>query len=376
MDKLKKIMENPLARACIIGIGVFIIIIIIILCITSCSGNKKYSYTELETKLVALAKDHYAKDSDGLPKENGDMVTISAQTFINEGKIKPINEIVENHSVCTAEVNIYNNNGFYLYLPQLDCGKDYVSKTLYDILLNEDNIVTSGNGLYSVGSEFIFKGDSVKNFVKLGDILYRVIKINDDGSIRVIDTTRRDSTPWDDRYNKDRDTKDGINDYVINDINSRIKDTLEATYNDEELFSEDIKSFFVPKTLCVGKRSLTDGINDGTLECLDTIENQVFGLIQANEFYNASLDANCSVDLPEACLNYNYIKDIGTTWTITADRDSSHKVFRINYDGIGLSTARNSIGYKIVTTLNKNVIIESGTGSEEDPYVINTYIKK
>lgn len=376
MDIFKKIMENPLSRACVIGVGVFILIIIIIVLITSCAGGRTYSYTELEKKLVSLTKDYYEKNPEGLPSSSDESATLSAQTFINQGKLKPINEIVENNSVCTAEVNVYNNNGYYLYLPNLDCGKDYVTKTLYSTLVNEENIVTNGNGLYASGNEYIFKGDSVNNFVKLGETIYRVIKVNDDGSIRVIDTTKRRSASWDDRYNKDKLSSVGINDYVANNINSRIKDTLEANYKDDEIYNDDIRAYFVPKALCVGKRSITDSIIDGTLECLEKIDNQVFGLLQVNEFFSASLDPYCSVESPESCLNYNYLKDVGTTWTMTADKDSTFKVFKINDQGIVLSTARNTSGYKIVTTLNKGSVVESGTGTLEDPYVINISTKK
>lgn len=376
MKTLKKLMENPLTKACVIGVGVFIIILLIILLISACSGKRNYSYEELEEKIVKLAKDYYEKNEDKLPKNNGEVVSTSIQTFVNEGKLDNISDIVENNSVCTGEVNVYNNNGYYLYIPYLNCGKDYVTKTIYDTLVNDNNIVTSGNGLYEVGTEFVFKGDTVNNYVSLDNIIYRVLKVNDDGTIRVLDTTKRGTVPWDDRYNKDKDSKVGINEYVINDINSRIKDTLESDYKNDEYFNDIDRAFFVSKPICIGKRSVLDTINDGTLECLQTLDNQIFSLIQANEYYNASLDPNCSIDSPDSCLNYNYLKDVGSTWTITADKDTTHKVFRINRKGIKPSSADSYIGYRIVTTFNKDIIIKSGTGTVDDPYIIKTYEKK
>ena len=44
MDNIKKMLENPIARNAIMGLGIFMIIVIIIVLIASCSGGGKLTY--------------------------------------------------------------------------------------------------------------------------------------------------------------------------------------------------------------------------------------------------------------------------------------------------------------------------------------------
>ena len=57
----------------------------------------------------------------------------------------------------------------------------------------------SGNGLYKVDNEYVFKGDNVNNYIKLNDVLYRIISINSDGSVRLMENKKNSEdsmTSW------------------------------------------------------------------------------------------------------------------------------------------------------------------------------------
>lgn len=373
-NTLDKLTTNKVIKKLIIAVAILFLFIIFIALLSSCTRKKAYTYTEFEKQMVTMAKKKYEK-SDKLPTEDKGVLEVPLQTFVDSGYIKDVQSVIQNKSACTGNVKIINNYGNYLYVPYLDCGKDYKTKTLYDLIVNDENIVTSGNGLYAFDNGYIFKGDKVNNYVKLNGIKYVILRVNSDGTFRVLDTTRRDMVKWDDRYNVDKNANYGINNYVYNNINSRIKDYVEGLYNNTEIIKNSMKPYYVSTDVCIGKRSENDNIFDTSIECKEMADKHPFTLITANEFYLATLDSNCTNEKLETCSNYNYLSDIGSTWTITADKDTSYKVWKMN-NGVYLSNGSLNSYVKIVTTFNKDLVIESGDGSSEKPYIIRTFDTK
>lgn len=360
-----KIDEQILKKMAMAAGGIILFIIIISL-ITSCTSNKKYTFDELESKLITLTKNYYESNQNSLPKE-GNITSISAQHFVTDKKIK--NLTLNTGENCTGEITVKNNNGYYLYLPKLTCNNN-IPIALTEHIIKNENIVTTGNGLYKYDDYYLFRGETLNNYISFANKIWQIIRINNDGTLRVIDTSKRNSATWDNRYNIDRNTNTGINDFVSNDINSRIKDTLTEIYNNEKEFTNDQKAFFVKHDLCTGKRSINETINNGQVECSQILKDQIFGLIQANEYLLASLDTNCIDTLNTSCMNYNYLGTFTTsTWTLTADSDSTHKVYKI-HGSLSLTTASGTSGVKIVGHLDKDVLYSSGTGTINDPYII------
>jgi hypothetical protein len=376
MDTLKKMWDNPISKKVLIIIGCFLLFVIIIILISSCEANKRYTATEFEQKIVTVSKSYYNNHKKDLPQKDGDYVTISLQTLVNKGLIKSLDKMLEDGVTCKGNIKIINNNNYYLYLPNLDCGKNYQTKSLYDKLTSSKNVVTESNGLYKVNNEYIYKGDNVKNYLQIGQSLFRILNINDDGTIRVYDTARKDNTSWDDRYNVQKDSYFGINDYVTNGINSRIKDALEYSYKNDKEFTNDLKAFFITKSICIGKRSINDNLTDKNIECANQIDKQIFSTFLVSDYFNATLDTNCTTFDSSSCQNYNYLTDISSSWTITADKDTSYQAYRLSQTGIELKNASSYSSYRIVVNLNKDIIYESGNGSEAKPYIIKTFTEK
>ena len=93
MDNIKKMLENPIARNAIMGLGIFMIIVIIIVLIASCSGGGKLTYEELEAKMIYSAKKYYVTNSSNLPSKDKDKVELSLQTLIDGGYVKETSKI-------------------------------------------------------------------------------------------------------------------------------------------------------------------------------------------------------------------------------------------------------------------------------------------
>ena len=62
---------------------------------------------------------------------------------------------------CTGKVIVTKNGDEYLYSPILNCGEEYQSKRLYEVVTDRSNIVISGEGLYAKEDGYIFKGENV-----------------------------------------------------------------------------------------------------------------------------------------------------------------------------------------------------------------------
>ena len=369
MVLFKNLWDTPMMKKIIIITGAFLGVFIFLMMFVSCSSNgKTYTYEELEELLVEKVMRKYS-DSTNLPAIN-ESTEVSMDSLVAVGVMSSLKDYTKNGESCFAKVTIYNNNGYYLYVPSINCAASYKTKTLSDTLIN-DSLVTSGNGLYLVNDEYIFKGDNVKNFIKVNDRLYKIIKINKDGSVKLLTVKSNFSSPWDNRYNIDRNSNVGINNYFYNNINSRIKEKLEEVYNDESIYTKEDKAYFIPKEFCVGKRSINESDNSGNIECSVLSPKQPLGLISLYEYFNASLDPNCNAVESESCTNYNYFdNDINSYWTSTADKDTTHKVFKILSGSISLTNANSSTTIKPVVNINGDNVIKGGSGTEEDPYTI------
>lgn len=372
MIYFEKLFENPLIKKIVIGTGILIGIFVFLLMIISCSKtSKRYTYEEVESILVRKVKEKYG-NGNGLPSINN-KIEVSVNDLINDGSMKSITDLTGNMNACSAKVTIYNNNDNYLYVPNINCAGNYKSKLLYDTLIN-DSLTTSGNGLYLVGNEYVFKGDNVKNYIKINNRVYRIIRINGDGTIRLLENKVSGQSVWDDRYNIEKSYNSGVNNFYYNSLNSRIKDYLENVYNDNKVYSQDDKVYFIPFESCIGKRSINDSDNSRNTECTIVSSPSPLGLLELYEYLNASLDSNCKNISDESCTNYNYFNNNNYNfWTVTADKDSTYKVFKISSGKIELSNASGYSSVRAVVTVNKDLIISSGDGTENNPYVIQKY---
>lgn len=369
-DFITNIKSNPIARIAVIVLGIFLLVVIVIMIFAGCS-KKTLTYKQLEKKMVTLAKEKYYKKSK-LPQEDKGVLEVTFQSFVDDGSLKSIESIVEKGSKCTGHVTITNNNGYYSYVPYLDCGDDYKTTTIKDEII-EKNTVTLGNGLYKVGNEYLFKGDKVKNFVSLNNKLYRIIKINENGTIRMVQYETEEETRWDDHYNVEHDNKKGINKYYYNGLNSIIKTKIESLY--EEGFSDTDKAYFINTPVCVGTRSKEDNIFEN-IECRELSGEYPVSTILPFEYYLASLDETCISIESKSCRNYNFFSSVGETWTITADKDTNYKAFKLSSSGTRTDEVSEKYLIKLVVTTSGDLVFGSGTGTKKDPYVINTFEAK
>ena len=363
-------MKKKLMRIMLIVVGVLVLLLVVILIISLFSNGNK-TYEEIEEDLKNAAMEYYEVQSGLLPREEGETVTVRASALIDAGYMKPLSELREGEN-CSGRVEVTKIGDNMVYTPYLDCGDNYTTKELYKAVL-EQGIVTSGNGLYDMNGEKVYRGDNVNNYVQLDNQMFRIVKVTSDNKILLIlnemDSTL--STYYDDRYNPDRMFNSGFNDYRI----SRIYEYLDRLYNNKlsvTILSSNDKTKLTPFNLCIGKRASTDTTNNNSLECSDVLENQMIGLLTASDFMNASLDANCRATTNKSCQNYNYLRLRETEWwLVTSNSLNNYEAYVVK--SAGYIDENQASGYKRVrptVMLNNNVMIKSGDGSASNPFVL------
>ena len=363
-------MKKKLMRIMLIVVGVLVLLLVFILIISLFSNDTK-TYEEIEEDLKNAAMEYYEVQSGLLPEEEGETVTVRASALADAGYMKPLSELREGES-CSGRVEVTKIGDNMVYTPYLDCGDNYTTKELYNAVI-EQGIVTSGNGLYDMNGEKVYRGDTVNNYVQLDNQMFRIVKVTSDNKILLIlnemDSTL--STYYDDRYNQDRLFNSGFNDYRI----SRIYEYLDNLYNnklniDFSLLSNNDKTKLTPFNLCIGKRNPTDTTNNNSLECSDVLENQMIGLLTASDYLNASLDANCRATTDKSCQNYNYLKLSGIDWwLVTGNSLNNYEAYIVRSSGfLDENNASSYRKIRPVIMLNNNVMIKSGDGSLSNPF--------
>lgn len=365
-ENLKKIDKKKLYL--VIG---FFVAIVIILFGGAFIYNKffyKRSYTEIENIMVNASKKYLAKNKDRLPKNYNEVVTLSDSDLVGAEEMDTISEYLKDEtSTCSGNITVTNINGKYRYVPILDCGTKYKTVTFIDYIKKMVPVKESGVGLYQLNDELVYRGDAPNNYIKFSGKTYRIVKFTGDSAV-IIYTEKTNNVAWDDRYNTEKKMQMGINDYSV----SRVKDTVDAFYQNEKVITPENKLLVVAHSLEVGKRASKDTDKTGGLEKSAIIENQFVGLLPLYDYLNASLDSNCITSVSAACMNYNYLsKYIYSWWTMTGTNQNTYSVYEIiGSNSSSLTNAASNGYYRPVLHLSKDALYVSGDGSSENPYIV------
>ena len=345
-------------------LGGTVIIIILLIIITSCSGGNGNDYEAIEEKMVSAAKKYYENNKDHLPKEEGNSVKVTISSLVESELMKEVTDPKDSSNECSGYVEVTKVDDEYSYVPFLTCKGNYEPEYLVDKIkkVKTDEL---GNGVYTIGNEYVYRGSDVNNYVSFNDLTWRIIKVDENNDIKLVLATRtNESYSWDTKYNPEREDYSGnTSDYLLTDIRKTLNDYYDQT------FTKESKSKIVAKNLCIGKYALTDQFSTEK-ECSIIKENEKIGLLNPSDYQNASLDSNCTNLDSMSCVNRNYLasEDI-YTWTLNTSSENSYKVMYLN-ETIDESTASNQRRINPVIYLSGKVITNDGDGSLEKPYVI------
>lgn len=370
----------------IVKIGLMLLAAVIIIVVAvACSGRKEIvddstGYIEMENKVQAAAIKYIRKNQSLLPKTTDQVRKIKLDTLISNKMISELHALEDSNVKCSGYVDIIkksSNKTEYRYTPYIKCGKYYETRTIGDYIKSTEKVVTTGEGLYNLNNTYYFRGEYPKNYILLGERMYRILEITEDNNLKVISSEKTENSyVWDDRFNTEKNDYYGINIFS----KSRLKENLEFLYENtdenkgEIFFSNTEKEYIVEHDFCVGRRSMSDVSINSESECKETIPLKV-GVISLNDYYRSSIDSSCTTINKQECNNYNFLFSLvngrkSRFITLIANADNSYTFYRINY-GV-LETKNTYIDNSLfpVIYLDKNILYKSGSGTSEDPYIV------
>ena len=387
LDNIKKVDKKIIIMCGVLLTIIFIFVIAVI--VIKITSNGSISFDQIENKLSEAAE-NYSKDNGSvLPNKVGETVEISSEKLVSGGYIKDLSNYTEEGVSCSGIAYITKTYAGYDYIGVIDCGKSYKTEFLYEKLIksaseNNDNrdglykmetVVTKGESLgvdedgYDLSSNelmsgYIFRGDNVNNYIKLDDVLYRIVKIDGNNDFVLSTSVKQENVVFDNRYNSESNSNEGINDYK----KSRIYDSLASNY--KLLKTEGmVKQKGITKNICIGARSANDIATDGSIECSKVLKDQYYSLIPVFDVMNASLSDECKTTTSKACMNYNYLIMGSSFWSQTPSTSNSYTVFEVG-NGISSAKASNSNRMKHVYYLTSKLVYVSGNGTKTDPYIV------
>lgn len=361
--------KNLIKKLLIIGGGLLgvLILFIMIVSITRSISNKKNPYGKIKSSAVVGAQKYYDLLKEKL--NSGESIEISFDELVSKKHMKEYSSKLDDGVKCSGKVVITNNFDDILYTAIMDCGKNYKDETLYDHILNNNEIVTSDDGIYDLYGKYIYRGENVNNYVEFDGKTWYIVDMDKGGKIKLLSAkkTYDYEIPWDNRYNINTKYNSGYNAYS----KSNISEVLNQLEKNADYFSEKSKKYVAPQDICIGKRSEKETDITGSIDCSQVVNNKMFGAMTVSDVMNVSIDQYCSINSQMACTNYNYLMSRGLRdfWLLNANTDDDYSVYYYS-NTIKLIKAYEYKYLYVTIKLTPEAQYLSGDGTESNPYKI------
>lgn len=211
------------------------------------------------------------------------------------------------------------------------------AETLNGIVLQNNPVVSSGDGIYQDSNEYFFRGNVKNNYVLLGSNLFRIIRITSDQSVRIVSDDYVASFPWGDEASyqesnvhlwleKGKEERSGIYYSMIPNISEHFQKTS---------YTEDI---LADNQIVNGKEKYSDYV--GLLTIMDYITAN-----GKNSFLNT-----------------------GDLFYLLGYTNNQENLYVEEDGSVKSCDSLNGFGIRPVLTLKANTTISSGDGTESNPY--------
>lgn len=366
-------MDEKLKKIIIYVSAGFVILIIILFAISSCQG-KSANFEDYQKNMEKAAKNFYENHEDELPTEDKKTSEYSLKEMITNGDVEDYTKAFGDESIkCDGGVTVINNNGYYLYTSELDCGDAYSSNTLSK-KIKEDNLTESGQGLYEMGDNYVFRGEQVNNYASFNGETWRIISIDSSDNIYLLQEKSSKDCTFDNHYNIE-ESETGINIFYQGEgKNSNMMTCLQKIY--DEKISDEAKAYLSTQRVCYGARSEADTTNDGSTECSIFIDKQELNLLAIYEYIRASIDDDCKSISSRTCRNYNWLARDHSTYLITPSARNTYMSYYKDENEIEETYANNYLPVLLKISINGKVNYTTGNGTEDSPYQIGDVAKK
>ncbi len=278
-----------------------------------------------------------------------------------------------------------NNPQKEVFSFQIDTDIEVIDQSFYNVILSNNNVVYNQDFDFSSvsstpylvqkpeqhGDIYYFRGDVKNNYVLFGGLLFRIVKINEDQTVKLI---------------LNQTTETMMKMYEKSDENSTFLSSLveEHLENWYELRLKDYDDFVVSTNYCYDNGVITDENNQifylpslrlskefrPTNACSGTKLSQKVAVLSADEAMYAGLNSNENKD------NYLTLTSLqGAWWTMTPNKKENEitSFFGVNPNGSMdfLVSESSSLFVRPVITLVKKTRV-TGDGTLQNPYVVES----
>ena len=244
-------------------------------------------------------------------------------------------------------------------------------KTGGDAILDDVDIVTSGDGLYKDEYEdgkYTYKGANPNNYVTFNNETagWRIISINSDGTIKIMKNESIGNIVWDTAGNNNWPRLATLNTY----LNETYYNSLTSTAQNQIVVGN-----YSIGAVTEDNNDLADQVNDenGTTwkgnVALATVSEYIRSNSNKNSCGTFSLNNKISI-----CSNTMWMYTSSATWlTLSPNSGTSETVFEIHSGNgyVAVATAGyNRDAIRPTVTLSSKIKITGGDGSKSNPYTI------
>ncbi len=284
---------------------------------------------------------------------------------INQKTIK--NQIKINSGETQSFTIIFYNPKKGNLKAELRIDKDAVDNSLKSWVLKNNKVVNDQDGLveYSTddGSIYYFKGNVVNNYVNFANKLWRIVRINADGTVSIIldDLLEEESAFFENNENESTSFLDSTISKTLNnwyEINLKEYDNLIASHkyctDDNAQMENDGVIYYLSE-----QRIFND--NAPIVTCPGTYQTSKIALLTADDVLIAGSYLN------KESINRDW-------WTMTLNKKNNNINYYITVNNQGLNkdvSEQDKKGIRPVITIIKK-LNTTGDGSFDNPYMLNT----
>ncbi|MCM1052664.1 MAG: hypothetical protein NC483_01625 [Ruminococcus sp.] len=300
-----------------------------------------------------------------------DQNILTSGIYIKAGETQNYVLKISNNTITSFSINVkkINESVEYFYATIL---KNNETKKNTETKVGEE-IATTNEGLIEdiddYGVTYYFRGKVDNNYVKFGNYLWRIVRVNGNGTVKLI-------------------MEDAISDLASYNDATESFDNLESTtitsflqsFYDSYLSSLD--SYIVNSKFCSENENTINGNSlvynpydrlitnkIPTFNCLGTTFSSKIGLLQADEIVFAG--ANFNGDNKEYYLYNEKIEDIWWTSTLATSNNSNFYPISVNQNGKLVTNISGTLYRNVRPTINLvRKVVVTGDGTINNPYEI------
>lgn len=213
-------------------------------------------------------------------------------------------------------------------------------KTLAATIIKNNKTTTKNDGFHQTKENYYFTGQVNNNYVKIFNRLYRVIEINKNKEVKIV-------------------SNDNEATFIYGDTNEYSTSNIYTWLNKTDNEKSGIYYNTIPgvEKLLTKTEYCEATLNDKNVECITDSKKDYFTILTLNDYVKA-LGKNSYLNINKNSFILGYDQDKNPLIT----EQSGNIVSANSYEGNGI---------RVVMTLKKNIKIIQGTGTLEDPYVID-----